>query len=55
MAKNTRKPKLTDAERHRRFVEMARDVGASDDRKTFDKAFKRIARPKERAGKGRGQ
>ena len=25
------KPKLTDAERHKRFVDMAHEVGASDD------------------------
>jgi hypothetical protein len=37
------KPKLTDPERHKRFVEMAREVGASDDPKAFDKAFKRVA------------
>ena len=37
--KTARKPKLTDAERHKRFVEMARQVGASDDPKDFDKAF----------------
>jgi hypothetical protein len=36
------KPKLTDAERHKRFVEMARQVGASDDPKAFDKAFKKV-------------
>jgi hypothetical protein len=36
------KPKLTDAERHKRFVEMAREVGASDDPKAFDRAFKRV-------------
>jgi hypothetical protein len=28
-------PKLTDAERHKRFVEMARDVEASEDPKDF--------------------
>lgn len=37
------KPKLTDAERHKRFVDMAREVGASDDAKAFDRAFKRVA------------
>jgi hypothetical protein len=36
------KPKLTDAERHKRFVEMARVVGASDDPKDFDRAFKKV-------------
>ena len=33
------KPKLTDAERHRRFVGMAREVEASEDGPAFDKAF----------------
>ncbi len=37
------KPKLTDAERHKRFVEMAREVEASDDPKEFDRAFKAVA------------
>lgn len=36
------KPKLTDAERHRHFVEMAREVGASESPKAFDKAFKLV-------------
>jgi hypothetical protein len=36
------KPKLTDAERHKRFVEMAREVGASDDPKDFESAFKKV-------------
>ena len=40
--KKTRKPKLTDAERHKRFVEMAREVGASESPRAFDKAFKRV-------------
>ncbi len=44
--KAAKKPKLTDAERHKRFVEMARQVGASDDPKDFDKAFKKVATPK---------
>jgi hypothetical protein len=41
--KPARKPKLTDAERHKRFVEMARRVEASNDPATFDKAFMRVA------------
>ena len=39
------KPKLTDAERHKRFVETAKEVGASDDPKDFDRSFKRVAVP----------
>ena len=41
------KPKLTDAERHKRFVEMAKEVGASEKPADFDKAFKKVSiRPK---------
>ena len=50
MAKATKKTKLTDAERHQRFVDMARQVEASDDPKSFDKAFKKVAKPKRKAG-----
>jgi hypothetical protein len=49
------KKRLTDAERHKRVVEMSREVGASDDPKAFDKAFEKvISRPaggKATAGK----
>jgi hypothetical protein len=34
--------KLTDAERHARFVETARKVGASEESADFDKAFKKV-------------
>jgi hypothetical protein len=46
---SAKKPKerLTDAERHKRFVEMARQVGASEDAKAFDKAFDKVAKPKK--------
>lgn len=45
--KATRKPKLTDAERHARFLETARKVEASDDPKDFDRAFKQVtSKPK---------
>jgi hypothetical protein len=39
--KSLAKPKLTDAERHHRFVAMAQQVGASDDVKDFEKAFQK--------------
>jgi hypothetical protein len=42
------KPKLTDAERHKRFVEMAKQVGASDDPRDFEAAFKKVVLPKKR-------
>ena len=39
------KPKLTDAERHARFVENAKKIGASEDIADFDKAFAQVVRP----------
>lgn len=36
------KPKLTDAERHKRFVATAREVGASEAPEDFDKAFEKV-------------
>jgi hypothetical protein len=44
--KTKRLPKLTDAERHKRFVEMAHGVEASEDPKEFDEAFKKVVSPK---------
>jgi len=46
LPKAKRKPKLTDAERHKRFVEMAREVEASDDPKDFERAFERVVTPR---------
>lgn len=40
--KHTPKRKLTDVERHDRFLDMAREVEASDNPKDFDRAFKKI-------------
>jgi hypothetical protein len=40
------KPKLTDAERYKRFLDAAKEVGASDDPKDFDRAFATVVRPK---------
>jgi hypothetical protein len=40
------KPALTDAERHKRFVETARAVGASESPRDFDRAFEKVAKPK---------
>jgi hypothetical protein len=48
MRKPQPKPKLTDAERHKRFVEMAREVEASEDPKDFERAFKKVAKPTHR-------
>ena len=38
------KAKDTPAKQHARFLETAREVGASDDPKDFDKAFKKVSR-----------
>jgi hypothetical protein len=35
-------PKLTDAERHARFVETARQVGVDESPEAFDRAFDRL-------------
>ena len=48
--KSKPKPKLTDAERHERFVETAHEVGASDDPKDFEEAFKRVTPQSPREG-----
>jgi hypothetical protein len=45
-AKTTKKPKLTDAERHKRFVEMAREVEAEETPKSFDRAFAKVVKRK---------
>jgi hypothetical protein len=44
-AKISKPPKLTDAERHKRFVDMAKEVAASEKPEDFDKAFKKIVKP----------
>jgi hypothetical protein len=46
--KPEKKPKLTDAERFKRFRDMAREVEASDDPKDFDKAFDKVVSPKRK-------
>jgi hypothetical protein len=43
--KSRRLPKLTDAERHKRFLDMAQTVGAPDDKDAFDKAFAKVVKP----------
>jgi hypothetical protein len=39
------KPKLTDVERHKRFVDMAHEVGADESPEAFDKAFDKVIGP----------
>ena len=41
-SKSEPKPKLTDEQRHARFVETVAAVEASEDPKDFDKAFERV-------------
>jgi len=45
-------PKLTDAERHARFVETARKVGASEESADFDRAFKKVTTRKSSSPNG---
>jgi len=45
--KSKPKPPMTDAERHKHFLEMAQEIGASDDAKAFDRAFQRVVKPKK--------
>jgi hypothetical protein len=42
VANKSQRPKLTPQERHKRFVEMAKEVEASDDPKDFEKAFRKV-------------
>jgi hypothetical protein len=44
-AKRVPKPKLTDAERHARFVAMAREVGVDESPEAFDRAFDSVVKP----------
>jgi hypothetical protein len=50
------KPKpLTDAERHGRFKDMAREVGAEREAADFDRTLERLAKlPRESDGKATG-
>jgi hypothetical protein len=49
--KPERKPKLTDVEHHKRFLDMAREIEASDDPKDFEDAFKKVTPVSQAAGK----
>jgi hypothetical protein len=45
--KPRRAEKLSDAERHKRFLETAKEVGASNKPEDFDQAFKAVtSKPK---------
>jgi hypothetical protein len=45
MTRREPKPKLTDEERHKRFIETAREVEASEDPEDFDRAFEKVLHP----------
>jgi hypothetical protein len=45
-AKAAKKPKLTDAERHKRFIDMAHEVEAEESPEAFDRAFDKVAKAK---------
>jgi hypothetical protein len=42
------RPKLTDKERHKRFIAMSEEVGASQDPKDFERALKKVTEVKNR-------
>ncbi len=48
MATEPKPAKLTDEQRHARFVEMAHEVEASAEVEAFDRAFRRVVRPPEK-------
>jgi len=43
--KPKRPPKHADPDEYQRFLEVAKQVGASEDPKDFDAAFKRVVKP----------
>lgn len=43
------RPKLTDAERHKRFLDMAHEVAADESPEAFEKAFAKADHPQTRA------
>jgi hypothetical protein len=52
MAKRRKLKPLTDAERHARFKELAREVGAEGEAADFDETVRRLAaQPREAEGK----
>jgi hypothetical protein len=45
------KPKITEADRHKRFVAMAREVEADKSPASFDQAFARVTKAKAKPSK----
>lgn len=50
--KRTAKPKLTDEERHKRFVDMAKEVEADEREEAFEKAFSTVTAPQKVVRRG---
>jgi hypothetical protein len=48
MTTREKKPKLTDSERYKRFLDVAERVGASDKQEDLDMIIKRVASNKVR-------
>ena len=44
-----KKPPMTDAERHKRFKDMAREVGANSDTEAFERAFVKVVAPPKKS------
>jgi len=40
-----KRPPMTDAERHKRFLEMARETEAEESPESFDRAFSEVVTP----------
>lgn len=54
MTRKKAKAELTDAERHKRFVELAREVGADESAESFNRAFdKVVSKPTRQQSKKR--
>ncbi|MFI5023672.1 MAG: hypothetical protein ACHQRJ_18730 [Alphaproteobacteria bacterium] len=46
---HTPKPKRDDPEQSKRFIEAAREHGASEDPEEFERVFRRVVAPKDKA------
>jgi hypothetical protein len=45
-----RAPKPDNPEQSKRFIDMAREIGADASKEEFERAFKKIVAPKDRKG-----
>lgn len=46
-------PPLDEKPQHERFIETAREIGASEDPEEFERAFRQVVRPKQDESDGR--